>query len=120
MLLGIGRTVSLSQKKNIFTPLPPVYILRDENLFWLNLHDRRTNKVKVHDVEVDTSISDDAAAEVLQGGYRAKRHEPLFQYLTNIMAKRFKGNVDRRLVQYIVEAYGPSRGVWQKDIRKEG
>ena len=36
------------------------------------------------------------------------------------MAKRFKRHVARISVQYMVEAYGPSRIVWQGDNRKEG
>ena len=58
--------------------------------------------------------------EVFQGGYRAKRHETLFQHLMNIMAKRFRLNVDRRFVLYMVEVYGPSRSVCLGEIIKYG
>ena len=36
------------------------------------------------------------------------------------MAKRFKRNVAKRFVCFMVEAYVSSRNVWQGDIRKEG
>ena len=117
--LGIGRTVRLSQKNNGLTHLPPVYTLRDENIFRLNLQYRHTKAVKADCAEIETSIWNAAAAELFQGGYRAKRHETIFQHLVNIMAKCFKRNVARSFVCYMVDAYGHSRRVWQEEIRKE-
>ena len=43
----------------------------------------------------------------------AKRHKPLFQHLSNIMANLFKRNVDRIFLSYMVEACSPSKIVWQ-------
>ena len=63
---------------------------------------------KGDDAEVEKAIWDDAAAEVFKRGYRTKRHEPLFQHLRKIMAKRFNHNVTRRFVRYMVDAYGAS------------
>ena len=37
----------------------------------------------------------------------ANHPKPILQHLRNIMAKRFKRNVSRILVCYMVEAYGP-------------
>ena len=106
---GIGRTVIHSQKNNVLAPLPPVYTLRYENIFMLNLQPRHTKAVKSDNAEVETAICNDAAEEVFQGGYMAKCHETLFQHLRNIMAMYFKRNVDRIFVHYMVEAYGSSR-----------
>ena len=117
--LGIGRTDSPSHKNKGLAPLPTVYTLRDDNIFRINLQSRHTKSVKAYDTEVETAIWNDAAAGVLQGGYRAKLHEPLLQHLRNIMAKRFKRNLDRSFVQYMVEAYDPSMSVWQGDISRE-
>ena len=36
------------------------------------------------------------------------------------MAKRFKRNVAKRFLCYMVEAYVSSRNMWQGDISKEG
>ena len=81
--------------------------MRDENIFRINLQDRHTKTVKYEDAEVATSIWNNTAAEVFQGGYRDKRHEPVLQHLRKIMAKCFKHNVVRRLVRYMVESYAP-------------
>ena len=117
MGLGLGRTVRPSQKNNGLTTLPPCYTLRDENIFRINLQAIHTKAVKPDDAEVETSIWNDAAAEVFWGGYIDKCHEPLFQNLVNITAKHFKSNVDRIFVRYMVEAYGTSRSVCQGDIK---
>ena len=106
MGLGIGRTVIPSQNNNGITPLTPVYILRDENIFRLNLQARHMKAFKSDDTELETAIWNGNAAEVFQEGYRAKCHDPLFQHLRNIMAKRFTRNADRSFVRYMVEAYG--------------
>ena len=116
----MGRTARPIQNNNGLTPLPPVYTFRDDNLFMLNLQDIHTKAVKVDDAEIYTAIWNGAAAELFQGVYMAKRHEPTFQHFRNIKAVRFKRNVDRRFVRYMVEAYGPSRSMWQVEIRKEG
>ena len=50
----------------------------------------------------------------------ANHPKPILQHLRNIMAKRFKRNVAKRFVYFMVEAYVSSRNVWQGDIRKEG
>ena len=47
--LGIGRTFIPSQNNNGLTPLPLVYILKDENLFRLEVQARHTKAVKAHD-----------------------------------------------------------------------
>ena len=70
--------------------------------------------------EIDTSICNDASAELFQGGYRSKRNDPIFQHLRNIMSKPFKRNMNRSFAHYMVEAYGTSRCVWHLEIRKEG
>ena len=57
---------------------------------------------------------------MFQVGYRANCHDTLFQHLKNIMAKRFKRNVAKRFLCYMVEAYVSSRNMWQGDISKEG
>ena len=105
--LGIGSTVITSQKNNGIIPLPPIYTLRDENLFRLNLQVRQTKAVKAYYAEVETNIWNDAAEGVFQGGYMAKRHETLFQNLRNITDKRFNHNVARSFVNDMVEDYGP-------------
>ena len=105
--LGIGRTVIPSQNNNGLTALPNVYTLRDENIFRLNLQVRHTKAVKDDDSEIETAICNNAAVEVFQGGYRAKRHEILLHPLRNIMAKCSKCNVTRSFVSSMVEAYGP-------------
>ena len=92
-------------------PLPPIYTLRDENCFRLNRQSIYPKVVKVDDAEIEISIWNDAAAEVFQGGYRAKRHEPIFHHLRNIMAKRFKRYVVIIFVHCMVEDYGPSMSV---------
>ena len=118
--LVIGRTISPSQNNNGLTPLPPVYILRDENLFRINLQVRHIKAVKDDDVEVETDIWSESDAEVFQGGYMAKRHEPLFQHLRNIIDKCVKHNVAIKFVRYMVESYGTSSCAWQVESRKEG
>ena len=82
-----------------------------KNLFSLNLQARHTKAVKADDAEIEIAIWNDAAAEVFQGGYRAKRHEPIFHHLRNIMAKRFKRYVVIIFVHCMVEDYGPSMSV---------
>ena len=118
--LEIGITASPSQKNIGLALLPPVYTLRNENLFRLNHQAIHKKAGKKYDLEVETAIWNNAAAEVNQGGYSAKHHDPLFQHLRNIMAKSFKRNVEISFLRYMIEAYGPSRSVWQGDIRKEG
>ena len=120
VVLGIRINVIPSKKNNGLAPLYIVYTFRDENLYRLNLQAIHTKSVKADNVEVDTDIWNDASAEVFRGGYIDKRHKPLFQQFRNIMAKRFKINVVRRFVCYMVESYSPSRSVCQGDIRKEG
>ena len=88
--------------------------MSDRNIFRINLQSRHTKSVKEDDAEVETDIWENAAAEKFQGGYRAKRHEPLFQHLRNIMDKHVKRNVARNFLYYMVEAYGPSRSVWKE------
>ena len=107
MGLGVGRNFIPSQKNNGLMPLPPIYTLRDENCFRLNRQSIYPKVVKVDDAEIEISIWNDAAAEVFQGGYRAKRHEILLHPLRNIMAKCSKCNVTRSFVSSMVEAYGP-------------
>ena len=109
--LGNERTSSPSQNNTGLTTLPPVYKMRDDNLFMLNLKAIHTKAVKSDDAEVETAIWNGAAAGVLQGGYRAKSHATLLQHLRNIMVNRFKCNVERSFVWYMVEAYCPSRSV---------
>ena len=72
--LGIGRTVSPSHKNKGLTPLPPVYTLKDDNIFRINLQDTHTKTVKDDDTGVETSICNDSSAELFKGGYRAKRN----------------------------------------------
>ena len=93
MGFGIGRTVIHSQKNNVLAPLPPVYTLRYENIFMLNLQPRHTKAVKSDNAEVETAIWNNADVELFHGGYRANHHDPLLQNLSNIMSKCFKRNV---------------------------
>ena len=118
--LGIGITVSPSQNNNCLTPIPPVYTLRYENLFRLNLQERNTKAVKDENAEVVTAIWNNTDAEMFQGVYMAKRHEPLFQHLSNIVDKSFKHNTARSFVCNFVESCGSSRSVWHGDISKYG
>ena len=118
--LGNERTSSPSQNNTGLTTLPPVYKMRDDNLFMLNLKAIHTKAVKSDDAEVKTSIWNEAAVEVFQGGYRDKHHDPLFQNLRNIMANSFNQNVARSFVRYMFEAYCTLWSVQQGDIRKEG
>ena len=69
----------------------------DENIFRLNLQARHTKEAKV-----ETAIWENAAAELFQGGYRDKHHEPIFQNVRNIMAKHLKDNVYRSFVCYMI------------------
>ena len=54
--LGIGRNLSPSQNSNGLMPLPPVYKLRDENYFRLNLQSRHMKVVKTENAEIETVI----------------------------------------------------------------
>ena len=56
VVLGVGRTVTPSQKNNGLTPLSTIYTLRDENLFRLNLQVRHTKAVKSDGEELETAI----------------------------------------------------------------
>ena len=118
--LWMGRTVSPSQNNNGLTPLPTVYTLRDKNIFRLNLQSRHKKVFKSDDEEIETDIWNETTAEEFHGGYRAKRHGHILQHLGNITDKRFKHNLARRFVCYMVDAYGISRSVWQGERRKEG
>ena len=55
-VLGMGRTVTPSQNNNGITPLPPIYTLRDDNLFRINLQDRYMKAIKEYDTEMYTAI----------------------------------------------------------------
>ena len=107
VVLGPGRTFSPIQKNNGLMPLPPVYTFMDKNYFRITLPYTHTKAVKADGAEIETDIQNDAATEVFQEGYRAKRHEPIFHHLRNINAKSFKSNVDRIFVHYIVDTYDP-------------
>ena len=95
--LSIVRTVIPSQKNDFIMPLPPVYTLRDDNIFRLDLQAIHMKAVKAEDAKIDTAIWDDDDEEMLQGGHRAKRQETIFQNLRNIMDNPFKRNMDRNL-----------------------
>ena len=55
-VLGMGRTVTPSQNNNGITPLPPIYTLRDDNIFRINLQDRYMKAIKEYDTEMYTAI----------------------------------------------------------------
>ena len=99
-------------------PLTPVYSLRDENYFRLNLQYRHTKSVKAEDTEIGKSLWKDSAAEVFQEIYRDKCHDPIYHYLRNIIAKRFKRNVARRFLRYMIDNCGPSRSMLYEERRK--
>ena len=98
--LGIWRTFRSSQNNIALILLPPIYTLRYENFFRINLKSIHTKSVKADDVEIETAICDNADAEVFP------------DHLRNIIAKSFKQNVARSFVRYMVDMYGPSRSVW--------
>ena len=64
LVLGIGRTFCSGHNNNGLISLPPAYTLRNENSFRLNLKSRHTKAVKADDVEIETSIWNDADSEV--------------------------------------------------------
>ena len=103
VLLGIGRTFRSIQNNTSLMPLPPVYTLRGENSFRLNLQSRHTKVFKENDAEIETDIWNDTADEVFQEGYMAKCCDPIFHHLRNIIAKRFKCNLARSFVCYMVD-----------------
>ena len=117
--LCIGRTISSSQKNNGLMTLHPIYIFRYDNYFRINLQSRQTKADNEDNVEIETAVWNNAAAEVFQEGYRAKRHELIFHHLRNIMAMRFKYNVDISIVRYMVDNYCTSRSLWHGESRKE-
>ena len=90
-------------------PIPPVYTLRGDNSFKLNLQFRHTKAVQSDYVEIETDIWNDAADEVFQEGYMANFHDPILNHLRNIIYECFKCSVARISVCYMVDTYGLSR-----------
>ena len=88
MGLGIGRTLSPSQNNNGLMNLSPVYKLRDENYFRLNLQSRHMKVVNTDNAEIETVIWNNAAAELFKEVYRDKCHDIIFHHLRNIIDKR--------------------------------
>ena len=105
--LGIGRTFRSSHNNNGLTPLPPVYTLRDENSFRINLQYIHKKAVNADDAEIETAVWNYASACVIQKVYMVKCHEPIFHHLRNIIAKRLKRNFARSFLSYMVDTYGP-------------
>ena len=118
-VLEIGITGNPSQKNNGLTPLPPVYTLRGDNSFSLNIQSRHTKSVQEDNAEIETSIWNNVAADLFKGGYRTKSHGPLSHHLSNNMDNCFKLNVARRFLRYIVNTYSTSRILWHNESRKE-